>query len=205
MLVVGITGASGALYAARLLDRLLASGTDVALCLTEPAGAVLRHELDWPLPADPREAEGVRRALAQVFPPAEGTGRLTYYAPTDWGAPIASGSAPWEGMVVVPCSMGTAARLAHGISGNLLERAADVCLKERRPLVVVPREAPLSVIHLENLLALARAGAVILPAAPGFYHRPRSLEELADFVVGRILQALGRPGGLTPAWGAEEK
>lgn len=201
MLGVGITGASGVVYAEALVRRLLEAGTDVALCLSAPACAVLRHELDWPVPTDPADAEGVRRALRSVFS-GESAGRLTYYAPTDWSAPLASGSGNWEGLVVVPCSMGTAARIAHGISGNLLERAADVCLKERRPLVVVPREAPLSAIHLENLLTLARAGAVVLPAAPGFYHRPERLGELVDFVVDRILKSLGRPGSLLPPWGA---
>lgn len=201
MLVVGITGASGSVYAERLLEHLLSSATDVALCLTPAGCAVVRHELGWDLPVDPRDADAVRSALAEVFPPAARTGRLTYYAPDEWAAPIASGSSACEGMVVVPCSMGTAGRIAHGLSGNLLERAADVCLKERRPLVVVPREAPLSVIHLENLLALARAGAVILPAAPGFYHRPERLDELVAFVVDRLLRALGRPGGLVSPWG----
>ncbi|MGE5553371.1 MAG: UbiX family flavin prenyltransferase [Betaproteobacteria bacterium] len=201
MLAVGITGASGSIYAERLLQHLLGSGTDVALCLTEAACAVLRHERDWPLPADPRHADGVREALGRVFPSGSRSGRLTYYAPDDWTAPIASGSAVWEGMVIVPCTMGTAGRIAHGLSTNLLERAADVCLKERRPLVVVPREAPLSAIHLENLLTLARAGAVVLPAAPGFYHQPETLEDLVSFVVDRILRALGRTGGLVPPWG----
>ncbi len=200
MLVVGITGASGSVYAERLLEHFLASGTDVALCLTPAACRVLRHELGWRVPEDPRDAAGVRAVLEQVFPPEGRVGRLVYYAPDDWGAPIASGSAVWEGMVVVPCSMGTAGRIAHGLSGNLLERAADVCLKERRPLVVVPRETPLSLIHLENLLSLARAGAVVLPAAPGFYHRPERLEDLVAFVVDRILRALGRSGGLVPPW-----
>lgn len=203
MLTVGITGASGAIYAARLVSRLLGDGTEVALLFSAPACAVLRHELKWPVPTDPADAEGVREVLEELFPPAERGARLTYYAPCDWYAPIASGSAPSEGMVVVPCSMGTAARIAHGISGNLLERAADVCLKERRPLVVVPREAPLSPIHLENLLTLSRAGATVLPAAPGFYHRPESVEELVDFVVDRILVALGRRGVAAP-WGVGE-
>lgn len=201
MLTIGITGASGAIYGARLLERLLVQGTDVSLCLTEAACAVLRHELEWPLPADPHQTGEVRRALNSLFPPSAGTGRLTYCAPDAWTSPIASGSADSEGMAVVPCSMGTVARIAHGISGNLLERAADVCLKERRPLVVVPREAPLSLIHLENLTALARAGAVVLPAAPGFYHRPKTVDDLVDFVVDRVLKALGRTGGVLPRWG----
>jgi 4-hydroxy-3-polyprenylbenzoate decarboxylase len=204
MLAVGITGASGAVYAERLLTHLLGSGTDVALCLTETACAVLRHERGWPLSSDPRKVVGVQAALEEVFPAKSRAGRLDYYAPDDWDAPLASGSADWEGMVVVPCTMGTVGRIAHALSTNLLERAADVCLKERRPLVVVPREAPLSALHLENLLALARAGAVVLPAAPGFYHRPGTLDDLVAFVVDRILRALGRPGGLVPPWGGGE-
>jgi len=200
-LAVGITGASGAIYAQRLLEVLLDSGADVSLCLTEAACSVVRHELEWPVPADPDDAAGVAAGLDAIFPSARRRGRLVYSAPGDWSAPIASGSADCEGMVVVPCSMGSAARIAHGISGTLLERAADVCLKERRPLVVVPREAPLSVIHLENLLTLARAGATVLPASPGFYHRPASLADAVDFVVQRIMRALGRPAGLVAPWG----
>lgn len=199
MLAVGITGASGSVYGVRLVERLLLAGEEVALLLSQPAGAVLRHELGWALPTDISEAAAVRETLAGLFPAAGG--RLSYYGPKEWTSPLASGSADWDGLAVVPCSMGTAARIAHGISGSLLERAADVCLKERRPLVVVPRETPLSVIHLENLLSLARAGAVVLPAAPGFYHRPTQVGELVDFVVDRILKALGRPGGCVPPWG----
>ncbi|MGE5507442.1 MAG: UbiX family flavin prenyltransferase [Chitinophagales bacterium] len=199
MLAVGITGASGSVYGCRLVERLLAAGEEVALLLSQPAGAVLRHELGWRLPADVSDGAAVREALAEAFPAAGG--RLAYYTPSEWTSPLASGSAGWEGLAVVPCSMGTAARIAHGISTTLLERAADVCLKERRTLVVVPRETPLSVIHLDNLLTLARAGAVVLPAAPGFYHRPTQLGDLVDFVVDRILRAFGRSGGMVPPWG----
>jgi 4-hydroxy-3-polyprenylbenzoate decarboxylase len=201
VLAVGITGASGSVYAASLLEHLLAAGTDVALCITPAGCAVLRHELGWEVPADPHDTAGMAEALEGLYPAGARAGRLIYHAPDEWTAPIASGSSRLEGMVVVPCTMGTAGRIAHGISSNLLERAADVCLKERLPLVVVPREAPLSVIHLENLLTLARAGAVVLPAAPGFYHRPEHLDDLVTFVVDRILRALGRPGGLIPPWG----
>jgi 4-hydroxy-3-polyprenylbenzoate decarboxylase len=140
--------------------------------------------------------------MAGRLPASPGTFRL--YAEDDYGIPFASGSNPPDAVVIVPCSMGMLGRIAAGVSSSVLERCADVALKERKPLVLVPRETPLSSIHLENMLTLSRAGAEILPACPGFYHRPASLEELVDFVVSRILSRLGMDAGMHPRWGEED-
>jgi 4-hydroxy-3-polyprenylbenzoate decarboxylase len=182
-IVVGITGASGAPYAKRLLDVLAArDDVEVAVCLSSTAAEV------WAL-----ECGGdLRETVGAWFP---------IWGMRDFRAPFASGSAGWNAMVVVPCSMGTCARIAHGISDTLLTRAADVMLKERRTLVVVPRETPLSVIHLENLTALARAGAVILPAMPSFYGKAKTLEQAIDTVVGRALDQVGLDNDLVRRWG----
>src|SRR5277367_2093640 len=170
-IVVGITGASGAPYAKHLLRALhTREDVEVAVCMSRTAPQVWAIECG----GDLRESVGA---------PVWGI--------CDYAAPFASGSAKWDAMAIVPCSMGTAARVAHGISDTLLTRAADVMLKERRTLVVVPRETPLSVVHLENLTSLARAGAVILPAMPSFYGKPESLQDAVDTVVGRILDHLG--------------
>jgi 4-hydroxy-3-polyprenylbenzoate decarboxylase len=179
--VVGITGASGAPYARRLLAVLRSrDDVEVAVCVSQTAPEVWALECG----GDLRESLG-----------------LPIWGVRDYTAPFASGSARWQAMVIVPCSMGTAARIAHGISDTLLTRAADVMLKERRALVVVPRETPLSLIHLENLATLARAGAVILPAMPAFYSRPTSLDDAIDTVVARIVDHLGLPNTLGPRWG----
>jgi 4-hydroxy-3-polyprenylbenzoate decarboxylase len=184
-IVVGITGASGAPYAKRCLMRLgeLAEKGEVELgvCASPTAAEV------WSLECGGDMREEIGHKL---------------WGARDFKAPFASGSAGWHAMVVVPCSMGTAARIAHGVSDTLLTRAADVMLKERRPLVVVPRETPLSVIHLENLATLARAGAVVLPAMPSFYGRPESIPALLDTVVGRILDHLGVEASFVRRWGA---
>jgi 4-hydroxy-3-polyprenylbenzoate decarboxylase len=172
-IVVGITGASGAIYAKRCLawlSELAANGeVEFAVCASPTAPEVWALECG----GDMREQIGER-----------------LWGVRDFKAPFASGSAGWDAMLVVPCSMGTVARIAHGISDSLLTRAADVMLKERRTLVVVPRETPLSLVHLENLTALARAGAVVLPAMPSFYSRPESIDALVDTVVGRIMDHL---------------
>jgi len=180
-IVVGITGASGAPYARRLLAVLRTrEDVELAACVSPTA-----HEV-WALECggDLREQVGV---------PVWGV--------RDYRAPFASGSAGWTAMVVVPCSMGTVARIAHGISDTLLTRAADVMLKERRTLVVVPRETPLSVVHLDNLAYLARAGAVVLPAMPSFYGNPTTLDDAIDTVVGRVLDQVGLEHGLLRRWG----
>ncbi len=193
---VGITGASGHVYAERLLRELVRAGCDVDVALT-PAGAqVLRHELG--IDAGDR-GEGLQRALPGWLG-AETAARIRVHASDAIGAPPASGTALGGGVILVPCSMGTLARVAAGFSSNLVERVADVALKEGRPLVLVPRETPLSEIHLENLLRLARMGAIVLPAMPGWYHRPRSLDDLVGHLVGKILDRLGVEHGVGARW-----
>lgn len=185
-IVIGVTGASGAPYARRLIEHLRSrDDVELGLCLSATAPEV------WAL-----ECGGDLREALQ-----RGPNPVPVWGVRDYQAPFASGSAGWDAMAIVPCSMGTCARVAHGISDTLLTRAADVMLKERRPLVVVPRETPLSVIHLENLTTLARAGAVILPAMPSFYSQPASVEPLLDTVVGRILDQLGLEHDLLKRWG----
>jgi flavin prenyltransferase len=181
-LVVAVGGASGAIYAKRLLDVLAGPGRtpglEVGLCFSRSGDEVWRHEIGQP-PAYP-----FRR-----------------YPLDDFRAPFASGSAGWDAMVVIPCSTGGLARIAHGISEDLIGRAADVMLKERRKLVLVVRETPLSAIHLENMLAVTRAGAVVLPASPSFYSGPGTVEQLLDTVVGRVLDQIGVPNQLMARWG----
>jgi 4-hydroxy-3-polyprenylbenzoate decarboxylase len=172
-IVIAVTGASGALYAERFLRQAVERCREVHLVISEPGTLVLRDELD--LAPDQFGA---------------GAANLTRYAPDDLHAPFASGSQAAEAMVIVPCSLGTAGRVAAGVSDDLITRAADVMLKERRPLVMVPRETPLNLVHLRNLTALAEAGATILPAMPGFYQRPTSIEELIEFVTARIWSVL---------------
>lgn len=187
---LGITGASGAPYAVRLLRALNESGTATRLILSSYGLRLLAEEVGI------EGIEGLRRVTGDWS-------RVQVFESSDRGATPASGSAASRGMVVCPCSMGTLASIAAGTSRNLIERAADVALKERRPLVLVPRETPVSAIHLENMLRLTRAGATILPASPGFYHRPTSVDDLIDFVVFRILDHLGvRSEG--PRWRSGE-
>jgi flavin prenyltransferase len=192
------TGASGLPFGLRLLECLLAAGVHVDLVYSTAAQMVAKQECDLTLPSQPREAA---RMLAARYPAADG--QLTVHARDDWLAPMASGSNPGDAMAICPCTMGTLGAIASGTADNLIERAADVMLKERRPLVLVPRETPLSVIHLENMLKLARAGAVILPPAPGFYTRPQSVADLVDFIVARILDHLGVSNALVRRWGDE--
>lgn len=189
---LAFTGASGAPYGVRLLRVLNDAGVPVRLILSATGWRLLREE------------EGIEDEAAL----RERTGdwsRVTLFDDEDRGGTPASGSAPSRGMVVCPCSMGTLASIAQGISRSLIERSADVCLKERRPLILVPRETPYSVLHLENMLRLSRAGAMILPASPGFYHRPTRIEELIDFVVGRIVAQLGLDIPLGPSWRSGER
>ena len=190
------TGASGMPYGVRLLECLLRSGVRVYLLYSQAAQVVAKQEMDIALPARAREAE---EFLARRF--NTGDGALRVFGREEWFAPVASGSNPADAMVICPCSMGTLAAVSCGLADNLIERAADVMMKERRPLVLVPRETPLSAIHLENMLRLAHAGAVVLPANPGFYHHPARVEDLVDFVVGRVLDQLHVPHELTPRWG----
>jgi flavin prenyltransferase len=182
-LVIAITGASGTVYAQRLLQRALEHFESVGLTISRHAFRVMQEELLLKVaPADFRPE--------MLLPGTPGVERVYYHGPHDFDAPFASGSAAPDALVVVPCSMGTLGRIAAGTSDDLLTRAADVMLKERRKLILVPRETPLSLIHLRNMLAVTEAGAVVMPAAPGFYHRPQTVEELVDFVVSRILDHL---------------
>lgn len=195
-IVVAMTGASGAVYGLRLISELLQAGARISLLLSSAGRQVLNHEtgLDWS-----EDIKEQRRQVQDYFASIA----IDCLAIDDFWTGAASGSAAADAMVVIPCSMGTAGRIAAGLSGNLLERAADVMLKERRPLVLVPRETPLNAIHLENLLRLSRAGAVILPAMPGFYHGPDSMADLVDFVVGKVLDQLQVEHALFARWGGE--
>lgn len=202
---LAMTGASGARYGLRLLEVLLRMEKRVTLLLSDAGRVVLMQECGLDLP---KESGAVVEALHRHLRSAAGRaldGRLAlrHYAQDDWFSPVASGSAEAHAMVVCPCSMGTVAAIAHGLSDTLIERAADVAIKERRLLILVPREAPLSVIHLENMLDLARMGVVIVPASPGFYHRPETVDAVVDFIVGRVLDQLGLAHGLVPAWSSE--
>jgi len=195
---LALTGASGMPYGLRLLECLLAAGCRVQLLYSQAAQIVARQELAFELPSRPADAHA---RLLERFPTVDGE-KLQVFGREEWFAPVASGSNPPDAMVVCPCSMGTLAAIAQGLSDNLIERAADVVLKEGRKLVLVPRETPFSVIHLENMLRLARAGAVILPPSPGFYQHPQSVGEIVDFVVARILDQLRIPHTLQQRWGA---
>jgi len=198
---LAFTGASGMPYGIRLLECLLEAGCRVQLLYSPVAQVVARQEMDLDLPGRAREAgEHFRRQYAALIEKSGGT--LEVFGREEWFAPVASGSNPPDAMVICPCTMGTLAAIAQGLADNLIERAADVALKERRPLLLVPRETPFSVIHLENMLRLARAGAVILPPNPGFYHHPQSVAAMVDFVVARILDHLGVPHALMQRWGA---
>ena len=193
---LAFTGASGLGYGLRLLECLLAAGTRVWLLYSPAAQLVAKQELELVLPVQPREAQ---RLFAERFKAADG--QLTVFGVQDWNAPLASGSNPPDALVICPCSMGTLAKVAAGLADDLIARAADVALKERRPLVLVPRETPLSAIHLENMLRVSRAGGIILPPNPGFYGHPQSVQEVIDFVVARILDQLGIEQALMRRWG----
>lgn len=191
--IVGLTGASGIVYGIRLLEVLLSSGAEVHLVMTDPARIVLEQELDWCFEQDWYET--VRTHL----PP----GNLKIYSNQDIAAPIASGSFRVDGMVVIPCTMASVSAFAIGASRSLLERAADVMLKEKKPLILVPRETPLSTIHLRNMLTLSESGAHIVPAMPGFYSKPESIGDLVNFLTGKVLDALGFDHELFERYGAD--
>ena len=190
------TGASGIQYGLRLLESVLAAGHPVSLMVSRPAQVVIGLETDLALPA--RTAD-MQRFLAEKYDAAQG--QLSVYGRDQWTAPLASGSAAPYAMVVCPCTTATVSAIANGASRSLLERAADVVIKERRKLVLVVRETPLSSIHLENMLRISQTGAVILPACPGFYHRPAGVDDLVDFVVERVLDQLGIEHSLLTPWG----
>ena len=195
-IALGITGASGSAYALRLLQCLIEAGEPVHLMVSQAGQIVLRMESDLELPAQPGEAE---KFLSDRFNAAPG--QLRVFGRQQWMAPVASGSNPPRAMVVCPCTTGSLSAIACGASNDLLERAADVVLKERRRLILVVRETPFSEIHLENMLKLSRMGAVIMPANPGFYHKPADLQGVVDFMVARILDQLEIPHALLPRWG----
>lgn len=195
---LAMTGASGAPYGLRLLECLIRSGEQVQVMISQPGQVVLAMESDFSLPARPADTA---RVLAERF--GARPGQLQVFGRDQWTAPVASGSSAPRAMVVCPCTTGTLSAIACGASDHLIDRAADVVLKERRTLILVPRETPFSEIHLENMLKLARMGAVILPPNPGFYHRPERVEDLVDFVVARILDHLAIDHDLVPRWGEE--
>lgn len=196
---LALTGASGMPYAIRLLQCLLAAKVRVWLLYSQVAQIVAAQEMQLTLPSRPAEVAG---ALGQWF--GAEPGQLQVFGRDEWFAPIASGSNPADAMVICPCTMGTLAAVAQGLSDNLIERAADVMLKEQKQLILVPRETPFSAIHLENMLKLARLGAIILPPNPGFYQQPDNVAQLVDYVVARILDHLGINNQLLPRWGATE-
>ena len=200
-ILVAMTGASGAAYGLRLIDTLLRAGRTVHTVLSGPGRTVINTETALRLGKSPAE---IRKGLLAHFG-RDDNAPLRVFGTDDWFAPPASGSNPPAAVVVCPCTTGTLGAVAAGTSRNLIERAADVALKEGRRLVLVVRETPLSAVHLENMLRLARAGAAILPANPGFYHRPEAVCDLVDFVVARILDRIGVEHDLMPRWAAERE
>lgn len=194
--IVAMTGASGAAYGLRLIQRLANAGVKQHLLFSEAARVVLKQEMGVTLPGQPDQ--DTARLAEHLGINAD---LLSSYHQLDWFSPVASGSSGIRHMVVIPCSMGSLARIAGGVSDNLLERAADVMLKERGKLILVPRETPLSSIHLEHMLKLSRMGVDLIPAMPGFYHRPESVAELVDFVVDRVMDHLQVDDGGAKRWG----
>ena len=195
-ITLAFTGASGMPYGIRLLEQLLAHRQRVYLLYSQVAQIVARQEMDLTLPSSPKEAESYFNQRYQLP-----DGQLRVYGREEWFAPVASGSNPADAMVICPCTMGTLAAIAAGLNQKLIERAADVMLKENRPLILVPREMPFSTIHLENMLKLAHSGVTIMPANPGFYQHPKTIEDMVDFVVARILDHLKISHSLIPRWG----
>jgi len=193
---VAITGASGSPYAMRLIEVLLKSGCTVSVIISKAAQLVMATETEFKIPGQVR---GQTEYLREHFNAS--AEQLQVYGREDWMSPWASGSGRKGAMVICPCSTGTLSAVATGASNNLIERAADVCLKERRQLILVPRETPFSTLHLQNMLTLSQMGAVILPASPGFYRQPENIEDLIDFVVARILNQLNIEHDLLPRWG----
>lgn len=195
-IALAITGASGSAYGLRLLELLIKKGRKVYLMISKAGEMVIPLETGLELPSDVRQAEAM---LAERYGAAEGQLRL--FGREEWTAPVASGSNPPAAMVVCPCTAGTLSAIACGASNNLIERAADVMLKEQQKLILVVRETPFSAIHLENMLKLARLGVVTMPASPGFYNRPQSIDEIVDFMVGRVLDHLEIEHDLVKPWG----
>jgi flavin prenyltransferase len=195
-IALAMTGASGAVYGLRLLECLIQAKQQIFLMLSAPAQVVINMETELKLPGRAAEIEDILSTIYKARP-----GQLSVFGREQWTAPVASGSSAPRAMVVCPCTSGTLSSIANGGSDDLLERAADVVLKEGRKLILVHREMPLSVIHLENMLKLARLGVTIMPANPGFYDQPQSIADLVDFVVARILDHLDIKHSLGPRWG----
>lgn len=194
-IVVAVTGASGALYAVRFVRAGLELGLTMELVVSDYGHRLLIEECELNL-----KTLAIEEWLSRRYGPLDATGSVRMHRDSDLGATLASGSQRWDGMVVIPCSMKTLSEVAHGAASNLVARAADVTLKERRPLVLVPRETPLNLVHIENMRSAALAGAAIVPAMPAFYYGPETLEDIADFVVGRVLSLLGIEHHLYAAW-----
>lgn len=197
-LTVALTGASGLQYGFRLIECLVAAGQEVYVLVSPAAHAVAALELGITLPKQSNKLNGFLREKFQAK-----EHQITVFDQLEWTSPIASGSHIAQAMIICPCSSGTLAGLATGISNNLIERAGDVMLKERRKLILVPRETPISQIHLENMLKLVSMGVVMIPASPGFYHQPQSIDDLIDFIVARILDHLAIPHQLIKRWGID--
>ncbi|WP_206486455.1 flavin prenyltransferase UbiX [Thalassotalea sp. G2M2-11] len=195
-ITVAITGASGSLYALRLIECLIAANRQVYVLCSSAARVVLDTEVGLKLPSAP---EKMSEFLSEKF--SAQPEQIKAFGKEQWFSPVASGSAAPKKMVVCPCSTGTLAAISQGMSDNLIERAADVVIKERGQLILVPRETPFSSIHLQNMLSLSQLGATILPAAPGFYHNPQSINDLVDFIVGRLLDHLAIEQEIMPRWG----
>ena len=198
-IIVGITGASGSIYGLRLIEELLRAERQVTVLLTNAGRQVLAFETGLKVAENPQEC------LQQLKDHFNAGDNLSHYGLNDFFVPVASGSSAPDVVVICPCSMGTVGRIAAGLSDNLLERVADVALKENKKLLLVPRETPFNQIHLENLLRLSKAGAQILPAMPGFYQQPQTVADLVDFVVGKVMDSLGVEHQLFKCWGSEER
>jgi 4-hydroxy-3-polyprenylbenzoate decarboxylase len=179
--IIALTGASGVIYGIELAKQLLERGMEIHLIASEPACLVLKQELDWCITSN------IEETFRSYLP----YDNLLIYDNNDIGARIASGSFVTDGMIVIPCTMASMAAIAHGNAKNLIERAADVIIKEKRPLIIVPRETPLSAIHLRNMLVLAEMGVSIIPAMPGFYHKPQTIQDMVNFIVGKVMDAMG--------------
>lgn len=197
-IALAMTGASGAQYGLRLIQCLVAAGTNIQLMLSQPGQVVIGMETDLKLPGRTAEIQRFITERYQAEPD-----QIAVFGRDQWTAPLASGSGAPQAMVICPCSAGTLSAVALGASRSLLERAADVVLKERRKLILVVRETPLSEIHLEHMLKLTRMGAIIMPASPGFYHEPTTVDDLVDFMVARVLDHLDIDHKLMPVWGSE--
>lgn len=198
-ITLAITGASGSAYALRLLECLIAANYQVYVLCSSAAKVVFNTEVGLKLPSSPDAASQFLTDKFQAKPE-----QITVFGKEQWFSPVASGSAAPKQMIVCPCSTGTLAAISQGMSDNLIERAADVVIKERGQLILVPRETPFSTIHLQNMLSLSQQGVTIMPAAPGFYHNPKSIDDLVDFMVGRMLDHLGIEQSIMPRWGYQK-